>query len=273
MGEPLGLWTCGKLSAALRVSHMSTAPTTASGYRRWRRLAVADLTSYGIGGMMSPVYCGLAVLTSEGWGSTSFWPIRVPKNGANLRSPRERDAVQSSHTQLTKHRPKRASIITLALALLLGGAALTGCTPGTNAGVQPTAPAALATLPQSRLVTPAELQERFGVQVALAAVTSGGGLIDLRFRVTDAAKAAAVFQAGNLPTVIVPDRGITISPPTPPDPGPLTDGQVTFLLYPNAGGAVRGQPDRPGLGSDRARDPGRAVTETHPQSMKRRIPP
>jgi hypothetical protein len=137
------------------------------------------------------------------------------------------------------------AVTLLGLAAVLAAA---GCAAGSTA--QPTAsllPQDLAGLPTQsqtlalnpRIVTAAELEERFGIQMTLLAVTAGGGLIDIRFRISDAAKAADLFKPENLPTVIVPGRGVTIKPPDAPDPGQLIDGQVYFLLYPNSGGAVR----------------------------------
>ncbi len=67
--------------------------------------------------------------------------------------------------------------------------------------------------------TAADLEDRFGIQMTLVAVTAGGGLIDIRFRATDAAKAADLFNAENLPVVIAPDSGVTIKPPEAPNPG------------------------------------------------------
>ena len=74
--------------------------------------------------------------------------------------------------------------------------------------------------------------------MTLVAVTTSSRLIDIRFRVTDAAKAADLFKAENLPIVIAPDSGVTIEPPFT-RPGRLTDGQIYFLLYPNSGGAIK----------------------------------
>ena len=84
MGEPLWLWTCGKLSAALRVSHMSTAPTTATGSGRGYGFVGEFDTwqdrSYDVLGCPVDRQC---MPKSERWRSTLFWPIRGPKNGAN----------------------------------------------------------------------------------------------------------------------------------------------------------------------------------------------
>jgi|GEM_PF-6371056 len=86
MREPLGLWACGKLSAALRVSHMPTAPTTATGSRRgYGFVGKFDMLRdrrYDVVGCTVDREC---IPKSEEWGSTLFWPIRGPKNGANRR--------------------------------------------------------------------------------------------------------------------------------------------------------------------------------------------
>ena len=151
--------------------------------------------------------------------------------------------MADSNPFLRARRPslRLAALLATALLLVASAVALTGCTTSTaDQSVPPTGlagPTAVTAQPAN--VTAADLEQRFGIQMTLVAVTAGGGLIDIRFRVTDAAKAADLFKPENLPAVIVPDSGVTIRPPDPPDPGKLTDGQIYFLLYPNSGGAVR----------------------------------
>jgi len=144
--------------------------------------------------------------------------------------------------------PARRRILFILVLGLLAAPILAACS--TNGPTpQPTAAAALATtdaLPTAAatpnlhptLVSADEIEQRFGVQVTLLAVTAANGLIDIRFRIVDADKAAALFAPETLPAVIARDGTVALRPPTPPDPQELTDGQGYFLLYPNSGGAV-----------------------------------
>ena len=134
-----------------------------------------------------------------------------------------------------------AAFLAAMLLLVASAVALTSCTASPTAQATPLAGSAsrTAVTAQPANATAADIEQRFGIQMTLVAVTAGGGLIDIRFRVTDAAKAADLFKPENLPAVIAPDSGVTIKPPEPPDPGQLTDGQIYFLLYPNSGGAIK----------------------------------
>jgi hypothetical protein len=149
--------------------------------------------------------------------------------------------VNSNPFLRTQSSPRPAAFLAAILFLVASAVALTGCT--TRPTDQTTPPTGSATRTavavQPANTTAEDLEQRFGIQMTLVAVTAGGGLIDIRFRVTDAAKAADLFKAENLPIVIAPDSGVTIKPPEPPDPGQLTDGQIYFLLYPNSGGAIK----------------------------------
>ena len=139
------------------------------------------------------------------------------------------------------HTQRLAAFLAAILLLVASAVALTACTTSSaDQATPPNGSASRTTVTvQPANATTTDLEQRFGIQMTLVAVTAGSGLIDIRFRVTDAAKAADLFKPENLPAVIVPDSGITIQPPEPPDPGTLTDGQIYFLLYPNSGGAVR----------------------------------
>jgi len=139
----------------------------------------------------------------------------------------------------TRQSSPRPSVLLAATFVLVAlGVALAGCAASSTDQATPSATTA-SQVSQPANATAADLEDRFGIQMTLVAVTAGGGLIDIRFRVTDAAKAADLFKPESLPAVIVPDSGVTIKPPEPPDPGKLTDGQIYFLLYPNSGGAVK----------------------------------
>jgi hypothetical protein len=135
---------------------------------------------------------------------------------------------------------QRTRSFVLAVLILAGGLALGACGPA--AATPPTASSALGQdVPSARptVVSASELEERLGIQMTLVAVTAGGGLLDIRFRVTDAAKAAKVFEPESAPVVIAGEGAVVIGPPEPPKGDTPTEGQVYILLYPNSGGAVK----------------------------------
>jgi hypothetical protein len=147
------------------------------------------------------------------------------------------------------HAAARRTTLLILAVVLLGAPTLAACStagptqPPTAASAMDTAaaiptPIATANL-YPALVSADELEQRFGVRLTLLAVTAANGLIDLRFRIVDAAKAAALFDPETLPAIIARDGTVAIRPPTPPDPVDLTDGQVYFFLYPNTAGAVK----------------------------------
>ena len=116
-------------------------------------------------------------------------------------------------------------VLVVALTLALGAA----CGSGEAGREQPEPSGAAA------------LEERYGIRITLVAVTAGGGLVDLRYQVTDAAKAAQVLGPGAVaPTLIAEDSGKTLPAPqqAPEEARPET-GQTYFILYPNAENSVK----------------------------------
>lgn len=90
----------------------------------------------------------------------------------------------------------------------------------------------------TRPASAVEIEERYGVQVTLVAVTAAGGLIDFRFRVTDPARASALLDPESLP-VLVAEDGTALRTSRPPEVDALEAGRVYFILYPNSGTALR----------------------------------
>lgn len=86
----------------------------------------------------------------------------------------------------------------------------------------------------------ADLEARYGLMVRLVGVTAGGGMIDVRFKVLDAEKAAVLLQnPDSLPKLQVED-GITLTTSQAElEDVHLEDGGIVFMLFPNAGGSVR----------------------------------
>ena len=86
------------------------------------------------------------------------------------------------------------------------------------------------------------LQEKYGIVVNLVAVTAGGGMVDVRFKFTEGAKAKLLLQnANNFPTLFVQNKNIILQVPETGKPQNIQfdDDGGMFLLYPNAGSAVK----------------------------------
>jgi hypothetical protein len=97
----------------------------------------------------------------------------------------------------------------------------------------------------ARVVTADALESAYGIRVTLVAVTAEGGLVDVRFTVTDRNKAAAVLaEQAAMPALFVERSGAVLSTSHPmAHKIVLIQGGTYFLLYPNSGGAV--QPGTP----------------------------
>jgi hypothetical protein len=89
----------------------------------------------------------------------------------------------------------------------------------------------------ARPVTAAELEAAYGLRVALVAESGGGGMVDFRFRITDADKARHLFH-GDLPALIS-DSGEILSMNGVHHQPDIAEGRQYFLLFGNSGGVVR----------------------------------
>jgi len=97
-------------------------------------------------------------------------------------------------------------------------------------------------LASTRRITRAELASRYGIRLTLVGVTASGGLVDLRFRITDAAKAKKLFTSASVtPAVIAEPSGTVIQVPHGGHHGHVTPatGASYFILMGNPGGAVQ----------------------------------
>ena len=97
----------------------------------------------------------------------------------------------------------------------------------------------------ARIVTADTLEAIYGIRVTLVGVTAEGGLVDVRFTVTDRTKAAAVLaEHAAMPALFVERSGAILSTSHPmAHKVVLIQGGTYFLLYPNSAGAV--QPGTP----------------------------
>ncbi|OHB78722.1 MAG: hypothetical protein A2Z25_15210 [Planctomycetes bacterium RBG_16_55_9] len=83
------------------------------------------------------------------------------------------------------------------------------------------------------------LEEKWGIKIEAAMLSAGGYMIDFRFRVLDAAKAAQIFDRKIMPYMIDQQTGATFIVPSPPKIGPLRAGRnikenkVYFIIFAN----------------------------------------
>jgi hypothetical protein len=129
-----------------------------------------------------------------------------------------------------------ARLGTLALSIgIASGGALPGSTPAADVKPAP-GPA------QGQVVSAGTLEKTYGIRIAHLAVTGGGGLVDLRFTVLDPAKARLLFpDHARPPRLVVEGSGAELEAP---HHGAMRNVRLqkdaaSFLLYPNARGAVR----------------------------------
>jgi hypothetical protein len=86
------------------------------------------------------------------------------------------------------------------------------------------------------------LEEKYGLQVNLVAVTAAGGLVDVRFKFVDGEKVKALLQEPeNFPTLQVAGSPVPLSAPEEGRPAEIQyeDSANLFLMYPNMGNIVK----------------------------------
>jgi len=91
-------------------------------------------------------------------------------------------------------------------------------------------------------ISQSALEERYGLRVTLVAVTAAGGMVDVRLKMLDGAKAQTLLQAKeHFPALWIEDRQITlqVSEEIKSQEIKFEDGGDLFLLFPNSGGAVK----------------------------------
>ncbi len=129
-------------------------------------------------------------------------------------------------------RLRSALIVAIVSSWLLAGC---GAAVGPAAPAGEPSPAPTAT---ARLATAAQVEEQYGVQVSLVALTAANGLVDCRFRVLDPAKADFLLKAGHLPVLIVEKSNTVIQIYEPIDQDGLLQGRVYSVVYPNVNNAL-----------------------------------
>lgn len=84
-----------------------------------------------------------------------------------------------------------------------------------------------------------ELVSNYGFKVRLIGVTAAGGLVDVRFKILDKEKAAALLNDPDRFPELVADNGTVLSVPNEGmDEMHLENDGIVFMFFPNSGGAV-----------------------------------
>jgi hypothetical protein len=93
----------------------------------------------------------------------------------------------------------------------------------------------------TRVLNPQQLEDMFGVRIRLVGVTAGGGLIDLRYRVVDLAKALPLLGSHEtMPSLVDKESEIVLqAPDTMMHHDALKQDRTYFMHYPNAGNSVK----------------------------------
>jgi hypothetical protein len=93
----------------------------------------------------------------------------------------------------------------------------------------------------ARVVSASEFEQQYGIKVNLVAVSAAGGMIDMRFTVTDRQKAEYLLHDETTePALYVESNGAVIRAPTGMrHKVTILDGGSYFILYANPGGAIQ----------------------------------
>ena len=99
-----------------------------------------------------------------------------------------------------------------------------------------------SSLPERAVISQSALEAKYGLRVNLVAVTAAGGMVDLRLKITDPEKAKLFLQdKKNFPVLLANDGTVTLNVSEETKSQPIEfvkDGNI-FLLFPNAGNAVK----------------------------------
>jgi hypothetical protein len=110
------------------------------------------------------------------------------------------------------HRSRRVrlvGVLTGAVVVAAVAALVLGLTHSSG-GARPAAPGVPVAWGRPA-VSAAGLGQRSGVQITQVAVTGGGGLVDLRFKVLDPAKAHALHEPGTPPAIVDEKTGLVLN--------------------------------------------------------------
>lgn len=142
-------------------------------------------------------------------------------------------------------------VLRLAFAASLLPVLAGGCANQDSAGTSPVAakPAAAAPAraasatharPAPTLAEPTAIEIQNGIQLAQVGIAASGGLVDVRFRVLDAAKAKALLSnQANMPMLVAGDKPPVMPPHHALRGAKVAQGQLFYILYPNSRGLIQ----------------------------------
>jgi hypothetical protein len=86
----------------------------------------------------------------------------------------------------------------------------------------------------------AAIEDRWGIRILQVTATADGGLVDLRYQITDPNKAIFLYDdIGNFPKLVTEDGGVEIAINNLSHEHDLEFGRTYFVLYRNVVGAVK----------------------------------
>jgi hypothetical protein len=86
----------------------------------------------------------------------------------------------------------------------------------------------------------AAIQDRWGIRIEQVAATADGGLVDLRYTITDPDKAIFIYDDINdMPKILTEDSNVEIAINNLSHEHDLEFGQMYFIIYRNVAGAVK----------------------------------
>ncbi len=146
----------------------------------------------------------------------------------------------------------RVTLVTAIMPIVVGGCATHGGVKSEPVLAAANAsPVAATTPPSDRAVPhlskskhplppPSELEARHGIQITQIALTAAGGLVDLRFKILDAAKARKLLgDAANVPSLIVGENPPLVAPHHALRGAKFGEGVIFYILYPNARNVIK----------------------------------
>jgi hypothetical protein len=135
-----------------------------------------------------------------------------------------------------------ARVVGLTAGVVMTGAAIVVAVwlPHASGGSAKPASGAVAVAWQRPAVSSAGLAQRSGVRIVRLAVSGDGGLLDLRYKVLDADKAAAIHDTHTPPAVVDERTGLVISEllMNHSHTGPFKPAVTYYLVFSNPGGWV-----------------------------------
>jgi hypothetical protein len=140
-----------------------------------------------------------------------------------------------------------AGALSSLLAFVLAVAGPAGASPmGDQKPAQGTAPAEARSMdsavPEART---ADLEEDWGVEIKAIRLTAHGHMLDFRYKVLDAGKAAPLFKRQTKPHLVHVETGKVLEVPAPAKTGPLRTsdlpkkGRTYWMFFGNGGKLIK----------------------------------